>query len=169
MVFVHSILIRYRRKTVDIAYDIQILGSLYTRYWYDIEFLFDIVYDIVLQYRDITISKVKTLMSYRISVKYRNIRISTFSLRYQRFGRYWVQYVIPGAAGRTGHVPAPPTRMGAASWSSTRLDGLYFCVTVLTPFPAGVQQLLSVAAVARSRSRWAALISSYRSLSTSDW
>jgi hypothetical protein len=43
----------------------------------------------------------------------------------------------------------PPTRMDPASWSSTRLDGLYSCVTVLTPFPAGVQQLLSVAAVAR--------------------
>jgi hypothetical protein len=27
------------------------------------------------------------------------------------------------------------------------LDGLYSCVTVLTPFPAGVQQLLSVAAM----------------------
>ncbi len=36
-----------------------------------------------------------------------------------------------------------------SSGSSTRLDGLYSCMTVLTPFPAGVQQLLSVAAVAR--------------------
>jgi hypothetical protein len=116
-------------------------------------------------------------MSYRISVQYRDVRISTFFLRYQRFGRYWVRYVIPGAAGRTGHVTlaaqGPPT--GPASWSSTRLDGLYSWVTVLTPFqvPAGVQ-VPSVAAVARrcpalvwtaGRSRWALLISSYHSTS----
>ncbi len=74
--------------------------------------------------------------------------ISKFSLLYQRFCRYRVRYALPGAAGRIGHVPAPPT--GPASWSSTRLDGLYSssCMTVLTPFPAGVQ-VPSVAAVAR--------------------
>jgi hypothetical protein len=115
-VFVHSICIRYRSFSSS---------------------LFDIDYDIVLQYRDITISKVKTLMSYMISAQCREIRISTFSLRYQRFGRYWVRYVIPGAAGRTGHVPAPSPPMGPASWSSTRLDDLYPWGTVLTPFPAG--------------------------------
>ncbi len=101
------------------------------------KFFVDIEYDIVRQYRNIQISKVKTLLlfdAYTISVQYRDIPISKFSLRYQRFGRYWVRYVIPGAAGRTGHVPAPPT--GPASWSSTRLEGLYYCVTVLTPFPA---------------------------------
>jgi hypothetical protein len=176
--------------------------SLYTRYCIDIEgktsisctifnfdrfctldigtiskFLFHIEYNTVLQYRDITISKVKTLMSYRISVQYRDIRISTFPLRYQRFGRYWVLYIIPGAAGRTGHVTlaaqGPPT--DPAFWSSTRLDGLYSWVTVLTSFqvPAGVQ-LPSVAAVARRcpalvwtvcRSLWAVLISSHRSTS----
>jgi hypothetical protein len=78
--------------------------------------LFDIEYDIVLQYRDITISKVKTLtrMSYMISVQCRDIRISTFFLRYQRFGRYWVQYVIPGAAGRT----APRSESSSADGSS---------------------------------------------------
>ena len=36
-VFVHSILIRYRRKTFDIGYDIQFRRSLYTRYVFDIE------------------------------------------------------------------------------------------------------------------------------------
>jgi hypothetical protein len=35
--------------------------------------------------------------------------------------RYPKRYAIPWAAGRTGHVPAPP--MGPASWSLTRLDG----------------------------------------------
>jgi hypothetical protein len=140
-------LIRYRRKTVDIGYDFQIRPSLAIDIGTISKFLFDIEYDILRQYRDIPISKVKTLMSYRLSVLYRDIPISKFSLRYQRFGRFWVRYVIPVAAGRTGHDPAPP--MGPASWSSTCLDGLYSCVTVLTPFPAGVQQLLSVAAVAR--------------------
>jgi hypothetical protein len=49
-------------------YNIQFRPSLYTRYWYNIsKFLFDIGFDIVLQYRDITISKVKTLMSYMTS------------------------------------------------------------------------------------------------------
>ena len=107
-------------------------------------FFIDIDNDIV---RDIQTSNVKPLMSYPISVQCRDIQISYFFVRYQSFGRYRIRYVIPGAAGRTGHVPAPPT--GPASWSSTRLDGLYSCVTVLTPFPAGDQQLLSVAAVAR--------------------
>jgi hypothetical protein len=109
------------------------------------KFLFDIKpeYYIVLQYRpyyyrDITISKVKTLMSYMISVQYWDIRISTFSLRYQRFGRYRVRYVIPWAAGRTGHVLASP--IGPTSWSSTRLDGLL--LGGWTPFPAGRPFLL---------------------------
>jgi hypothetical protein len=35
--FVHSILIRYRRKTFDIGYNIQFRSSLYTRYVFDIE------------------------------------------------------------------------------------------------------------------------------------
>ena len=112
-------------------------------------FCIDIDNDIVRQYRDIQTSNVKPLMSYPISVQCRDIQISYFFVRYQSFGRYRIRYVIPGAAGRTGHVPAPPT--GPASWSSTRLDGLYSCVTVLTPFLAGVQQLLSVAASAVAR------------------
>ncbi len=95
------------------------------------KFWFDIEYDIILQYRDIRIAKVKTLMSYMISVQCLDIRISKFSLQHLRFGRYWVWYAIPGAAGRTSHVTlaaqGPPT--GPASWSSTHLDGLYSCVT----------------------------------------
>ncbi len=94
-----------------------------------------------------------------------------FSLRYQRFCRYRVQYVIPGAAGRTSHVPAPPTC--PASWSSTRLaalDGLYSCVTVLKswrPFLLEFNCLL----LCSGRVQWpcpvrtagqARLISSYR-------
>jgi hypothetical protein len=52
------------------------------------KFLFDIEYNIVLQYLDIRISKVKTLMPYMISMQCRDIRISTFFLQYQRFARY---------------------------------------------------------------------------------
>ncbi len=122
--FVHSILMRHRS-------------------------LFDIGYYIALHYRDIRISKAKTLMSYLISVQGRDIRISKFFLRYQRFYHYRVRYAVSGAAGRTSHVPAPPT--GTASWSSTRLDGLYTRVTVLTLFHAGVQlPSVHVAAVART-------------------
>jgi hypothetical protein len=33
-------------------------------------------------------------------VQYLDTRILLCSLRYQRFGRYWVRYVKPGAAGR---------------------------------------------------------------------
>ncbi len=103
--------------------------------------------------RDKRISKAKSLISYMISVQCRDIRISKFSFRYQRFCRYQVKYAIPRAAGhnRASHVPAPPT--GPASWSWTRLDGLYSCVTVLTPFSAGFQ-LLPVAAVARPWLAW---------------
>jgi hypothetical protein len=72
--------------------------------------------------------------------------------------------------------PGPADGSNLRAWSSTRLDGLYFCETVLTPFPAGAQ-LPSVAAVAlpwygvlwtAGRSCWAVLISSYRTSSTSD-
>ncbi len=179
-----------------IRYRVQYWGrskscSLCTRYCFDIEgnpsisgtifnfdalctpdmytisnFWFDIEYNTVLQYWDIRISKVKTLMSYMISVQCRETRRLKVSLWYQM--RYWVWYTILWAAGCTSHIPA--LLMGPASWSSTRLDGLYSWVTVLTPFPAGVQ-LLSVAAVAglvwtAGWSRWTVLISSY--LNTSD-
>ncbi len=104
-------------------------------------FFIDIDNDIVRQYRDIQTSNVKPLMSYPISVQcpsISKIRSILGTICHTSGGR-----------ARTGHVPAPPTRMGPASWSSTRLEGMYSCATVLTPFPAGVQHLLSVAAVAR--------------------
>ncbi len=126
------ILFWYRKKTVDM-YTISRL-------------LFDFGYDIVLLYRDIRTLKVNTLMSYMILGQCRDIRISKFSLWYQRFCRYRVQYAIPGAAGRTGHVPA--LLMGPDSWSSNRLDGLYSWEIVLTPLPAGVPSQ-AVAAVVR--------------------
>jgi hypothetical protein len=138
-------------KTFDIGYDISNLRlfgyTILVRYRTFLSISITILYPDMRQYRDIQMSNVKPLISYPISVQCRDIQISYFFVRYQSFGRYRIRYVIPGAAGRTGHVPAPPT--GPASWSSTRLDGLYSCVTVLTPFPAGDQQLLSVAAVAR--------------------
>jgi hypothetical protein len=102
----------------DIGYDIEDAPkrrSLFTRYCIDIEykpltsgtifnfdalctldmymiskFWVDIRCDVVLQFRDIRISKVKTLMSYMISVQCWDIRISKLFLRYQRCCRYLV-------------------------------------------------------------------------------
>ncbi len=59
--------------------------------------------------------------------------IKNLWISYALFRRY-IRYSIPGAAGRTGHVPTPPT--GTASWSSTRLYSLYSFVIVFTPFSA---------------------------------
>jgi hypothetical protein len=53
-------LIRYRRKTVDIDYDFQIRRSLAHDIGTISRFLLDVEYNIVRQYRDIPISKVKT-------------------------------------------------------------------------------------------------------------
>ncbi len=52
----------------------------------------------------------------------------------------WYSLQVPGpafAAGRTGHAPGAPRGMDhPASWSSALPDGLYYIVTVLTPFPS---------------------------------
>jgi hypothetical protein len=75
--------------------------------------------DIVVHYRDIRISKAKTLMSCcdscMILVQRRDIRISKFSLGCQRFCRCRARYAIPGATGRISHVPAPPTSQAAVA------------------------------------------------------
>jgi hypothetical protein len=68
------------------------------------------------------------------------------------FTSFFIACALTNARNRHFGAPATfqPCRLvqpGTTSWSSTRLDGLYSCVTVLTPFPAGVQ-LPSVAAVA---------------------
>jgi hypothetical protein len=124
------------------------------------KFWFDIGYDVVLQYRDIRISKVKTLMS-----------ISKFSLWYQRFCRYQVRYPIPGADGRTGHVPAP--LMGSAKTNLLVLDLLgqsvllRDCPDILSCWSSAAFCCCSGPAMVwtAGQSRWAVLISSYRSTS----
>ncbi len=145
----------------------QIWPSLYTRYWCDIE----LFYRYRVRYRAAT-SGYTYIKGKNFDVVQDIGAISGYTdiKVFPSISKIWS---ILGMICHTGHVPAPPTRMGPASWSSTSLDGLYSCVTVLTPFPAGVQQLLSVAAVARpwprvwtaGWSRWAVLISSYSSTS----
>jgi hypothetical protein len=135
------------------------------------------VHDIEWQYRDIPISKVKTLMSYSISVQYRDILISKFSLRYQRFGRFWVRYVIPGAAGRSGPAHQPRSSPADSDGSSLlvldplgRSVFLRDCLDALSCWSSEAafcccsgQTLVTVWTAGWSR--WAVLISSYRSTS----
>ncbi len=119
-----------------------------TRYWYDIQVFF--------RYR----------VRYRMAISgYTNIKGKNFDV-IQDIGAisgYTYIKVFPSISkirsilgtichtwGGQAHRPrSSPADSDSASWSSTCLDGLYSCVTVLTPFPAGVQQLLFVAAVAR--------------------
>jgi hypothetical protein len=118
------------------------------------------------------ISKVKTLMSYTISVQYRDMPISKFSLRYQRFGRFWVQYVIPGWGGRAHWPRSSPADSDGSSLLVLDPGGrsvlLRDCLDFLSCWSSAAafcccsgQALVWTA----GWSRWAVLISSYRSTS----
>jgi hypothetical protein len=131
------------------------------------KFLFDIEYDIVWQYRDVRIS-IHYYRRYYVTSKNFDVVQDIGAIAgckdidvFPSISKIWsISGTIchPGAAaGRTGRVPAPGPgpagpgrRLGrwVQSPGPRPLDGLYSCVTVLTPFPAGVQQMLSVAAVA---------------------
>jgi hypothetical protein len=127
--------------------------SLYTRYVHDIEVLirYRVRYRIAIsRYKDI---EGKNFDVSSILVQCRDIRISNFSLRYQRFCRYRVRYAIPGAAGRTDHVPAPPT--GPVRTNLLVLDPLgrsvllRDCLGALSCWGSAQNQLTSFAAAAR--------------------
>jgi hypothetical protein len=112
-------------------------------------------------------------MSYMISVQHRDIRMSTFSLRYQRFGRYWVQCVrvIPGCwAHQPRSSPADVSSLllldpfGRSVLLRDCLDALS-CWSSAAAFCCCSGQALVWTA---GWSRWAILISSYCSTSLSD-
>jgi hypothetical protein len=111
-------------------------------------------------------------MSYRISVQYQDIPISKFSLRYQRFCRFWVRCHTWGArAHRPRSIPADShgsillvlDPLGRSVLLRDCLDALS-CWSSAAAFCCCSGQAL----VSRSTagwSRWAVLISSYRSTS----
>ena len=115
-------------------------------------------------------------MSYKISVHYRDIPISKFSLPYQRFGRYWVRYVIPGRPGahRPRSSPADSDGssllvldpLGRSVLLRDCLDALS-CWSSAAAFCCCCGQALRLVWTA-GWSRWAVLISSYRSTSHGD-
>jgi hypothetical protein len=109
-------------------FDIQIPGSLANRY--NSSFRYQVrCRGAISGYKDIDGENFDVVHDIGAMSGYKDIEESL-----DCFCRYLIRYAIPGASGRTGHVPAPPT--GPASWSSTLLDGLYSCVIVYTPFPA---------------------------------
>jgi hypothetical protein len=115
----------------------------------------------ILGYKDI---KGQTLMSYRISVKCRDIRILTFSLRYQRFGRYWGGWAhrprsSPAAADGSSLLVLDPLRRSVLL--RVCLDALS-CRSSAAAFCCCSGQALVWTA---GWSRCAVLISSYRSTS----
>ncbi len=174
MLFVHSLLYRYREKTVDIMYDIPFRRSLYTRYWYDIEgfIRYRIQYRIAISgYNDIKGKNFDVVHDIGAMSGYKDIDVfSSISKVWSILGTIchtwggWAHRPRSSPADSDGSSLLVLDPLGRSVLLRDCLDAQNvpsfrrwrfemklspFFLTVLTPFPAGVQQLLSVAAVAR--------------------